>query len=729
MRLTKYILKTVLAVSSAMLALNSCKDEDTGMAEAVLASDTYISFAAQDAPSHTITVYSDGEWRVDGPSWVTVDPARGVGTVEGVTISVSDNVEGGVMGLPRRDTVKFHGNLLRSYSNVIVYQDGDKYNGAPTVKISGIAGVAEGGYLKVTDAVVYAVNKTGCVLSDGKTFLYFDNFAGVSVGDVISFHGCRSTSGGFPSVSDIEDLTVTGAEEVSLPEPVDLTSSIESYTVDSIRFASLDGVLKNGVITVGDASRTATLLNPTSDIDLEAVNGHRIHVEGFVVALAGGDYSIVASVVEDKGLDVVVSLLAKWHLGTGINATTATWAADGLDAVEGSGKITYVPYDLENSNANNKYKLDIQANNPRVTGPWPGDYWLFDVPSSISAGESVSISFESRVSATGHKFWRLEYLDGSDWKVAGNALTTAEPGYEITYTHAMNSDGSTNIQVSAEVTYSQTTTSCQFRFLCVANWSADGKGTVLSARNGGSARLSITDDSDETWQPTIRKISAAGLRKVYFQDDFSWMAPYTAATSAGDAVGTDDPGTTAPNVFSTAALAEAFVPDFTARGYTFIWGPDSEGGWGTEIPSGDFRTLYLQKDYLKFGKTSYNGGIKMSVLSGIEGTADISIDFDWCWQVTGAYKPDLMTLTLVAENGGTFADTGKSESGEIESGQSTEDGASHLAWQHATVVLKGATPQTVITIRPTEADPVTSNPARKQNRWYLDNILIQDAEE
>jgi hypothetical protein len=114
-------------------------------------------------------------------------------------------------------------------------------------------------------------------------------------------------------------------------------------------------------------------------------------------------------------------------------------------------------------------------------------------------------------------------------------------------------------------------------------------------------------------------------------------------------------------------------------------------------------------------------------LSRLTAPTDVVVEFDWCWQITGAAKPDLMTLQVDA-TAGQFADSGASTSFELESAQSKVDGESKIEWQHVTLVLKGATAETVLTIRPTNADPDVQNPARHQNRWYLDNIKITNAD-
>ena len=217
---------------------------------------------------------------------------------------------------------------------------------------------------------------------------------------------------------------------------------------------------------------------------------------------------------------------------------------------------------------------------------------------------------------------------------------------------------------------------------------------------------------------------------IYFADDFEWFADLALTEGAGDAVGTDDPGTTAPNVWKMGTSAD-FFSRFNERGYQYLYSKvgmtEFEPGPAQEPNSkvGKDGSLYIQSNYLKFGQTSYSGALRLPALSAIQGAANVQIEFDWCWQVTGAYKPDLMTLSVDA-TAGQFADTAGPTSAALESTQSTVDGDSHIVWQQVVIVLNGATAETVLTIRPTNADPDVQNPVRHQNRWYLDNIKITD---
>ena len=242
-------------------------------------------------------------------------------------------------------------------------------------------------------------------------------------------------------------------------------------------------------------------------------------------------------------------------------------------------------------------------------------------------------------------------------------------------------------------------------------WLVEAKGYVFS-KNGSVVYL-----------VPVSLEGIQSLETIYFADDFEWIKWATV-----DAVGNDDPSSSVTNIWK-ADWADAFFAEFNKIGYQYLWSTvgDKEFKVGPEQapnPSvGKDGSMYACKNYLKFGQTSYSGALRLPALSAIEGTKNIQIDFDWCWQVTGSNNADIMTVS-VETTAGKFEQTGTAMSEALESTQSTESKQSHLAWQHATVILTEATAQTVLTIRPTYADPDRQNPDRHQNRWYLDNIKI-----
>lgn len=208
---------------------------------------------------------------------------------------------------------------------------------------------------------------------------------------------------------------------------------------------------------------------------------------------------------------------------------------------------------------------------------------------------------------------------------------------------------------------------------------------------------------------------------VVFEDDFEWMSSYAEASGAADSVKDDAPSGSAPNIYSTAAL-EDLQKDLATKGYDFVNSAKNGSEW-VPIATTNQKVVYLQKNYLKFGKTSYNAGILLPALEGLTDTKDVEIEFDWCWHVTGSFNADIMTLQVEANGAGKF-ENNTNVSAEITSAQSTEGGQSHIVWQHATVTLKDATADTRLTIRPTNTNPKVSNPERDQNRWYLDNVKV-----
>ena len=218
-----------------------------------------------------------------------------------------------------------------------------------------------------------------------------------------------------------------------------------------------------------------------------------------------------------KQLSDHATLPVKWTLKSSCNFSS-TWPfanTPGVSTTEGEngymnsttgiGTIWFNNANGVANDTNKKCKLDVNDKSPRVMGVWIGDYCQFKVPGKVDKGRKVRISFETRVSATHPKYWRLQYLDGETWKDACETKTAAVEGEgDVVYTHQMASDGSTNIQVDATVTYGATTDNVIFRFICQTAMQANGKG-CLKAPNGGSWRLSVTNAADDDkWQPTIQ---------------------------------------------------------------------------------------------------------------------------------------------------------------------------------------------------------------------------------
>lgn len=208
----------------------------------------------------------------------------------------------------------------------------------------------------------------------------------------------------------------------------------------------------------------------------------------------------------------------KWAVRVSDNTYASTWTANAtIPPVSGSGLMTWHNENGRAADTAGKVLVDVSDNCPRAQGVWPGDYLEIVAASPVSAGTIVKLVFGTRVSGTGHKYWRLEFRDGDTWKVAGKALTDPDvpgpDGQPVVYTHAMNSDGSTNIFVESLANYTSNTDQVEFRFICAANWQANGNGP-LGAPNGGTWRLAVdTKTADDPYQPQI-SIVAAGAETL-----------------------------------------------------------------------------------------------------------------------------------------------------------------------------------------------------------------------
>ncbi|MCR4564921.1 MAG: BACON domain-containing protein [Bacteroidales bacterium] len=194
------------------------------------------------------------------------------------------------------------------------------------------------------------------------------------------------------------------------------------------------------------------------------------------------------------------------------NTFSATFPSNGtVPPVSGPGMITFHNEAGKAADTGNNVKLDVSDNSPRATGVWPGDYCEFVASSPVSVGTVVKLSFATRVSSAGMRYWRLEYRDGQTWKIAGKSYTDpsvlAPDGKPAIFTHMMNTDGNSNILVDAVVTYTENTDQVEFRFICAS--SVRCSGGQPSAPTTATWRLSTDSDSaQDEYQPCISIVAA-----------------------------------------------------------------------------------------------------------------------------------------------------------------------------------------------------------------------------
>ena len=492
------IFLTLMALAAGALLTGCQQKEQEAEARAVATSATYVSFVSTGAESQVINVYADGVWNVDVDSdWISVTPMKGNGHGE-ITISVTDNATGSTIDRPRDGKIIVQGKYASRQTSVIVHQDGDTYYGVKTYKLSELSSLEDGSVGKVSGAQVIALTQSGFVLQDETGSIYATGM-GVKLGDVLAFNGTKASLFG-GTVFNTDEINILSNSEVKYAEASDMTSKIEEYK-GSVVYALLKGSLVNGMLKVGKAN--VQLIDPAESLELGAVDLHKVSVTGFVVGVSGASGYMVATKVEDEGADeTLVPYPLRWAVGKDLNYSKETFTKDTprIDPIQGIGYIEYVPYDLEHTDGSGSYKLDVESNNPRVTGPWVNDYWLFYGNGAVKAGTEVQISLEMRSSKWGMKYWVLEYLDGEEWKLAPDVKYTTEAGEEAPY-HIATDENNTNQPLVMPITFRKNNEHLQIRLRCSVLWR--GGGGTTAARSTASSRLTVTNPDDDTYKPAV----------------------------------------------------------------------------------------------------------------------------------------------------------------------------------------------------------------------------------
>ena len=711
MRFFKNLYRSALVAVAGVLALASCQPEESPLARAIMTSVSGLQFAATGAEPQTITVYSDADWTVEAPEWVTVDVVSGTRTMD-VTVSVGDNLRDGALDNPKKDTIVFKGYNLLATAYVIVSQDGDKYRDVVPATISEVLSMKDEEVVVLDDVAVVALSSDGFVVNDGNESVFVSCTEPVTVGDCVDVRGSKGTMNGVPAVTICDDLKIERNFAVVYPLVNDITATIDTYAPSKLEYVELAGSLDGVNVLVEGATKVGALLAHSS-VDLAALNGHNLIVRGFSFGATASLVNIIPVEIEDLGVNEIIYFTDNFD-----------WVAELADAA-GAGDSMGVDGD---DSAKNAY-TSVEGFAELLASQGYED--LFPSSKTIYLQKNY-LKFSKGSNVNGIRFPAVAYGGTT------NVVLTFDWGVHV------GSGGQDETELMIEIEGNGVVDRTNFTHTA-GEWVWQTETVTISG---------IDDNSRIVLKPTtfVGEVSSGYYRwyldnikivqgegeapvpgpgaggKTVYSDDFEWFADLATTEGAGDAVGTNDPGTTAPNVWKMNSSADFFAR-FNERGYQYLYGTvgatEFAAGPAQEPNSGVGKegSLYLQSNYLKFGQSSYNGALVLPALSAIEGTADVVIEFDWCWHLTGGMKPDLMTVSVDATVG-QFPTSGAGTSLDIESAQPTEGDLSELAWQHVTLELNGATAETVLTIRPTNADPSIQNTARSQNRWYLDNIKV-----
>ncbi|MGI5847165.1 MAG: BACON domain-containing protein [Candidatus Cryptobacteroides sp.] len=496
------IFKTLLASALSVLAIafTSCEDElqFEGSRAIMISESDYVTHAG--AHTDTLVIYADKGWKADvTDTWLSIDPKSGEGTTKiAVTFELNDSDN------PRSAELVVKGSPFAGDVKSVITQKGDKYRNMNAVSVSDALALKEGDMVKLGASQIMALTTTGFVVSDGQNAMYVNGRVSEPVGAKVTVTGVITSIGGLNAI-ELEDAVFVSEGIASYPEPMDITDRIKTFAPERIVFVTVSGSCSGIVISVDD-NEIGQIYNPVVSLGIKKYDMHNVSLTGYCARVQAG-FIFIPIAIEDKGMAAQIYLQFEIETAEFKNANASFGILHSFNAIKGDGYIKYIPENLAGTDPDGVWKMDISGNDPRCTGPFTGDYWLFYGNAPIKSGSVVRIKFGSRVSKTGNKYWILEYLDGKTWKVAGTPKVSEDTDIpKVTYTHQQADDGSTNITIDETVTFTRNVEHGQFRFRSVTSKQAND-GSVLTKRNTGSARLAVSSAKHVAPQPMILIVS------------------------------------------------------------------------------------------------------------------------------------------------------------------------------------------------------------------------------
>ena len=170
---------------------------------------------------------------------------------------------------------------------------------------------------------------------------------------------------------------------------------------------------------------------------------------------------------------------------------------------QGSGKIEYYnsnhKTDMQNSTMNRCKRVIGGSGEPCIYGTYVDDYMMYSAtsPTELAAGTKVHLFSVWRPKEPQvMKYWKAEYLDGTEWKPAAELKTATVEGVEVKYNVELDyAEGrlphvQMNTYLDFIVELTVPTTEVKFRITSVVNAAAEG-GAPVATPFGGSYVLRV----------------------------------------------------------------------------------------------------------------------------------------------------------------------------------------------------------------------------------------------
>lgn len=200
-------------------------------------------------------------------------------------------------------------------------------------------------------------------------------------------------------------------------------------------------------------------------------------------------------------------------------------------------------------------------------------------------------------------------------------------------------------------------------------------------------------------------LASSVAQTVYFSEDFEWFKDFTVeGREIGDHVNKNDINGYVPQLITPKnADGTTLLDALRGKGYEFDRITTKTAG----------ECIYMQTNYLKFGKQYYQGGIQLPSIDVPEGK-EVTVSFDWCPMKGGTDKIDVVDIIVIVKNG-TDSTTVQAPAHGWELGHALE-------WIHADVSLAGLTVNKDTQLKIRSKQWTGTGFAR----WMLDNIKVTE---
>lgn len=304
----KYINYFLVSVIIALgCVATSCKDDETTLSRAVLASTDVLEYEGIPSGPQIITITSDADWVCEAPEWVTVSPASGHAGQTEVEITVADNIRDRDLDNPRKASVLFKGRNLESIATVIIRQNGDKFRDPIDYTIEAMEAAEDETVVRLPNMIVTALTGNGFIATDGTNYVYVkEPVIAVETGQKVSIIGEKFTDNMKMAYVLGEKISDEGSAVIPEKTPVDITETVDEIKGNKYRYVSVTGSYNGTAVEIKGKANKVYTVDAADQLGMSQYIGHNINVTGYYAGAASPVVNIIPTAVEDLGLDVVL---------------------------------------------------------------------------------------------------------------------------------------------------------------------------------------------------------------------------------------------------------------------------------------------------------------------------------------------------------------------------------------------------------------------------------------